>query len=53
MTTLPELVETPADRARLIDALATAVRNDAKIVVNRLSELPDDWIRDVEEKTHE
>ncbi len=53
LTTLPELVETPEDRARLIDGLAVAVKNDAKIVVNRLSELPDDWVKEVEEKTRE
>ena len=53
LKTLPELVETPEDRARLIDGLAAAVKNDAKIVVNRLSELPDNWVKEVEEKARE
>ena len=36
----------------LLDGLAVAVENDAKIVVNRLSELPEDWVKEVEEKVH-
>jgi hypothetical protein len=43
----------PEDRARLICARAAALQNDAKIVVNRLSELPEDWVKDVEAKARE
>jgi hypothetical protein len=47
LETLPDLVETPEQRARLITALAVAVKNDARIVVNRLSELPEEWVREI------
>jgi hypothetical protein len=51
LATLPKIAHKPEDRARLIDALAVAVRNDAKIVVDRLSELPDDWVKEVEKQS--
>jgi len=44
---LPDLATSKADRDRMINALRVAVRNDAKIVVNRLSELPKDWVKKI------
>jgi hypothetical protein len=43
MRLLPHLPRTPEEKQRLLVALASAVRNDARVVVNNLSKLPDDW----------
>jgi len=47
---LPEIATTAEDRDRMIAGLATAVKTDARIIVNRLSELPDDWVKEVQER---
>lgn len=48
MSIAPWIVQTPAEKERMIEALASAVRNDAKIVTSRLaSDLPEDWVIEI------
>jgi serine/threonine protein kinase len=44
---LPRLATTDDKRGRVIAALRSAVMNDARLVVNRLNELPNDWQNEV------
>jgi hypothetical protein len=43
MSSLPSLVETAEQRAYLIEGLSNAAKNDARIVINNLEDLPRDW----------
>lgn len=47
---IPRMVKSEDQKERMIAALRIAVANDARIVVNRLSELPDDWISGIRGK---
>jgi len=44
LSILPKLAEATDKTEEMISALAVAVRNDAKIVVNKLEELPQEWV---------
>ena len=43
MAALPMLATTPVRKARLITALRSGVRNDAKILIRAVDSLPRDW----------
>jgi hypothetical protein len=43
LSLLPHVGDTPARRTKLISALTSAVKNDAKIVKRNLEKLPKDW----------
>jgi serine/threonine protein kinase len=47
MTTIPALSEATNKRADFIHAFRSAVRNDARLVVNKLDELPEDWVQEI------
>jgi hypothetical protein len=40
---LPSLGDTPARRAKLTAGLAVAIKNDARIVVQEVEALPNEW----------
>jgi tRNA A-37 threonylcarbamoyl transferase component Bud32 len=41
------IADTPARREKIVRALKAAVSNDAKVVVEHVSKLPDDWQKEV------
>ena len=43
MPVLAYIADSAESRRQLIEGLATAVRNDARVVVQRLDTLPTDW----------
>lgn len=47
MKSLPLIADTDSRRKLIIDGLAEAVRNDAKVVIRELTALPDDWQREI------
>ncbi len=47
MVVLGIMADTPERRKRAIDALQYAVRNDSKVVVEKLETFPIDWQRDI------
>lgn len=44
---IPGLAEKTGKRAEFIDAVKYAISNDARIVVNKLDDLPDDWVTEI------
>lgn len=46
MLSLPRMCDTEAQRTLLVEGLASAIRNDARIVGLNLKLLPEDWQRD-------
>jgi hypothetical protein len=51
MKILPQLADTPARRALVIEGLAAGVRNDARLVRIGITELPPDWQSDIDLST--
>ena len=47
MSTIPPIAEATNKRAEFIRAFRSAVRNDARVVVNKLDELPQDWVSEI------
>jgi len=47
---LPRLAEATGTEDEIIDALAVACRNDAKVIVNSLAKLPDGWRTRIKER---
>lgn len=45
---IPAIASTTKKRAEFIKAIQVAISNDAKIIVKKLDELPDDWIEEIE-----
>ena len=50
MTTIPLLAEATGKRTDFINAFRSALNNDARIVKNKLEELPPDWIEEIRAK---
>lgn len=46
MLSLPSMCDTEAQRTLLIEGLASAIRNDARLIDVKLKLLPEDWRRD-------
>lgn len=47
LTSIPAIAQATGKRSEFIAALKYAVSNDARIVVNKLDELPDDWVSEI------
>lgn len=47
MRTIPPIAEVTNKRAEFIRAFKLAVKNDARVVVNKLDELPQDWVSEI------
>ena len=47
MTTIPPLAEATGKRTEFINAFRSALNNDARIVKNKLEELPPDWVDEI------
>ncbi|MBV4520870.1 protein kinase [Pseudomonas sp. SWRI74] len=50
MTTIPPLAEATGKRTEFINAFRSALNNDARIVTNKLEELPPDWAEEIRAK---
>ncbi len=47
MRTIPPIAEATNKRAEFIRAFQVALKNDARVVVNKLDELPQDWVSEI------
>lgn len=47
MSTIPLLADATDKRAEFIRAFRSAVGNDARVVVNKLDDLPQDWVQEI------
>jgi serine/threonine-protein kinase RIO1 len=47
LTKIPEIARVTGKRAEFIKAFRSAVGNDARLIVNNLDNLPDDWVEEI------